>query len=52
MLYAFGTIGIVSLMPIVVIEIMGIRFNMAKIKIRRQERKKRRTDIVIYDFKY
>ena len=50
MLYAFGTIGIISLMPIVVIEIMGIRFNLAKAKVRRQEKRKKRTDIVIYDF--
>jgi len=51
MLYAFGTIGIISLMPIVVIEIMGIRYSIAKAKERRKERKSRVSTVVIYDFK-
>ena len=50
MLYAFGAIGIIALMPVVVIEIMGIRYNAVLNKDKKKRRRKVKTDIIIYEF--
>ncbi len=51
MLYAFGTIGFIALMPVVVIEIMGIRFQAVKNKAKRREATKvKPSTVTIYDF--
>ena len=51
MLYAFGSIGFIALMPVVVIEIMGIRYQAVKNKAKRlAEQPKKKSTIIIYDF--
>lgn len=49
MLYAFGTIGIVAIIPTIVIQIMGIRYNYIVSKAEKK-RKKVYSDITIIDF--
>lgn len=49
MLYAFGTIGIVAILPTIVIQIMGVRYNYILAKSERR-RKKSTSDITIIDF--
>lgn len=49
MLYAFGTVGFIALMPVVVIEIMGIRYSYVKKKSTKVVAKPK-TKVVIYDF--
>lgn len=50
MLYAFGAIGFIALMPVVVIEIMGIRYQYVKNKTNRKVTTKPKSTVVIYDF--
>lgn len=50
MLYAFGAIGFIALMPVVVIEIMGIRYQYVKNKANRKVTTKPKSTVVIYDF--
>ena len=50
MLYAFGAIGFIALMPVVVIEIMGIRYQYVKNKAKKTTKVKPKTTVVIYDF--
>ena len=49
MLFAFGTIGLVALMPTIVIQIMGIRYNYI---VNKNKKKRRKTvhEITIIDF--
>ena len=49
MLHGFGTIAIISIIPTIVIEIMGIRYQYL-INKSKPKRKKVRTDITIIDF--
>ena len=49
MLHGFGTIGIISILPTIVIQIMGIRYQYVLNKSK-PKRKKVRSDIVIVDF--
>lgn len=49
MLYAFGTIGFIALTPVVVIEIMGIRYNYVKNKSNKTIAKPK-SKVVIYEF--
>ena len=49
MLYAFGTIAIISILPTIVIQIMGIRYNYVLNKSKRKSRKKA-INVVVYDF--
>lgn len=49
MLYAFGTIGFVALTPVVVIEIMGIRYSYVKKKASK-ETARLKSKVVIYEF--
>ena len=49
MLYAFGTIAIISMIPTIVIEIMGIRYQYILNKSK-PKRKKKLSDITIIDF--
>lgn len=50
MLYAFGSIAIVSLLPTIVIQIMGIRYQIYLNKSKKSTKKVRKTDIEIIDF--
>lgn len=49
MLYAFGSIGIVSILPAIIIQIMGIRYNYIVNKAKRKRRKSSH-EINIIDF--
>ena len=49
MLFAFGTVGIVSILPTIVIQIMGIRYNYIINKNKKKARKVSR-DVTIIDF--
>lgn len=49
MLFAFGCVAIISIMPTIVIQIMGIRYNYIVNKNKRKMRKKSRT-VTIIDF--
>ncbi len=49
MLYGFGTIGIISILPTIVIEIMGVRYQMYLNKTKPKQ-KKITSDIEIIDF--
>ena len=49
MLYAFGSIGIVAILPTIIIQIMGIRYNMIVTKAEKR-RKKVVSNITIIDF--
>ena len=47
--FAFGTVGIIAMLPTIVVQIMGVRFNYIVNKNKRKS-KKVITDIKIIDF--
>lgn len=50
MLFAFGSIAIVAILPTIVIQIMGIKYKLVVSKNKRKSRKKVHSDITIIDF--
>lgn len=50
MLYGFGSIAIVAILPTIVIQIMGIRYQIYLNKSKKSTKKARKSDIVIIDF--
>ena len=50
MLFAFGTVGVVSLLPTIVIQIMGIRYQYILNKNKKKSAKKPTHSITIIDF--
>lgn len=50
MLFAFGSIAIVAILPTIVIQIMGIKYMLVVSRNKRKSRKKVNSDITIIDF--
>lgn len=52
MLYAFGSVALVSIIPTIVIQIMGIRYNYILTKEKRREKRRRKSNrqVTIIDF--
>ena len=50
MLYGFGSIAIVAILPTIVIQIMGIRYQCFVGKSKKSSRKAKKSDITIIDF--
>ena len=50
MLYGFGSIAIVAILPTIVIQIMGIRYQCFVCKSKKSSRKAKKSDITIIDF--